>query len=134
MTANEAISATAGGAGAATTSGILAFLASGPVVSPTVFLVASAVGGIAGGLLSSLAEPGPLSARSMVTMAGYGAILGGVIVSGLLWVLGLPPTLQALVSLSGISGALAWSVSKMIPELMRALKKRWLLMIGGPSE
>ena len=113
-------------------SGILAFLAAGPMVSPEIFLSASAIGGIAGGFLSTLNEPGELKLRSLIVIMGHGALLGPAIVALSLWTVGIPPTLPAVSIASGLGGTLSWSVSKhfskQIPGILRALVAHF---VGG---
>ena len=121
---------TSGAAASAGFSGVLAFLAAGPMVSPEIFLSASAIGGIAGGFLSTLNEPGELKLRSLVVIMGHGALLGPAIVALSLWTVGLPPTLPAVSIASGIGGTLSWSVSKhiskQIPGILRAILAHFL--------
>lgn len=99
--------------------GIVAFMSAGPAVSPAVFLLASAAGGVAGGLFSSIADSQPLTARSLIGVAGLGAMLGPVLVFAAMYGLGLEATLQALGLTSGLVGACSWHIIKRLPELMR---------------
>ena len=111
--------------------GVLAFLAHGPVVTPGVFLTASAIGGVAGGFLSTLKEPGELKLRNLVVIMGHGLLLGPAIVALALWLIGLPPTLPAVSIASGLGGTFSWTLSKHVSKQIQGLFKAMLSHFTG---